>query len=110
MKHQMTNEEFSRRYYEARARVDRIYAMRGARMRQLAREAGIDPGIWPIHLHNAYISYKQGRPWEGVDSQKLRYMRWKERHMYDAHRILDQYYLRMTKEEGYQLVPWKIGL
>lgn len=59
--------------------------------RKLAKEAGLDPNLLGIHPHNAMVCYNAGRPWQGVDYDKVKeVVRLLDRE-WEANRIVDRW-------------------
>ena len=86
-------------YREMSARADRYRAMVQVRIRQTAKDAGIDPSMYTLHASNAMASFNSGHPWPGVNYSLVRKVRWLERtKLYAAHEIVHRYYLRKQKQ------------
>ena len=66
-----------------------------ARMRSIARAAGLDPTIPGLHAHNAMCCLHDGRPWRGVDYSLVRQVLWLERDVeWRAHDLVDRWSAR----------------
>lgn len=78
-------------YSEARERAERVDRLIHERCKRIAREAGIDPTIYPIHTNNALVSYSQGKPWRGVDYRLIRKINWLETRRSRVWQLLDAY-------------------
>ena len=91
-------------YAEAEKHAQAITDARTARIRKVARQAGLDPDYHP-HAHNAMCSYNQGRPWPGVDYSLVRKVLWLQSHQFDAYRVLDRYRRRRDAENRLWIVP-----
>lgn len=93
----MTYRQYQEKAQDMRSRADRIMGMRIARMRRIAREAGLDPMLLGIHPHNAWLSFRDGKPWPEVDYSKLRLLRRVDA-MPSPHRIVDRWHARVWPE------------
>jgi len=83
------------RYAELCTRAENHRRMVDARIRRIAREAGIDPSIWSIHSHNAMVAYHRGQPWAGVNYSLVRKIRWLEQErLFAAQRIVTRWFER----------------
>jgi hypothetical protein len=81
-----------RRMHEIADRYNRDVV---ARMRSIARAAGLDPTIPGLHARNATCSLHDGRPWRGVDYSLVRLVLWLERDVqWRAHRLVDRWSTR----------------
>jgi hypothetical protein len=92
---------FARSVDERAARVRRmIYASAV----KATREAGLDPGIMGIHLHNAWIAYENGEPWREVNYDKVRLARWLSERQWEPSRLADRItgraYARLARQYG----------
>ena len=87
-------------YSETKKHADNIRAMRDRRMRQAAREAGIDATMCGLMAHNAMCAWNAGTPWREVDYSKVRKVLWLERHLFDGYRILERYVDKRNREPG----------
>lgn len=91
------------RYSELAARCDRYSAMVRARAEKACREAGIGE-IHMCVIHNALLSYEQGKPWREVNYSALRRAAWLLNERRDlARRALDSLYRRL----GPQAFDWR---
>jgi len=88
-------------YAEAKKHAAAINIARGKRLRQVIQQAGLDPTIGCLHVHNAWVSYQQGRPWANVDYSLVRKARYLESHLFDSYRILDRYVCRRDLEDRF---------
>jgi hypothetical protein len=79
------------KYNKMKAIADQIRAMREARFRKLATEAGLDPKIAHIHVHNALVSLHYGHPWPGIDYSKVKAARRVEDTIFEPYRILERW-------------------
>lgn len=87
------------RYSAVRDMVDRISRARMDRARMAFGEAfGHGPDWHGCIIHNALLSFSDGKPWSGVDYSALRRARWHEEHSFDASRILDGLYHRKSAD------------
>lgn len=87
-------------YKEARRRIDTIRLRRWSRAMAVVREAGCFDAL---QLHNAMVSYRAGRPWEGVDYAKGRKAMRMLSEQFVGQRYLDRLWMRVCREEyGYK--------
>ena len=87
----MEHHEWRRRYSHMRDIADRVVAMRIARIRRLASDAGLDGSIFAIHINNAMVAAEMGRPWVGVDYSLVRQAARLERALYEPYRIVSRW-------------------
>ena len=81
-------EQWRAKYDKMMTIVNRIEAMRFARVQQECKLAGI--GAWHgCIVHNALIALEEGKPWAGIDYSHLRRANYLYNHQFDAHRIVD---------------------
>jgi hypothetical protein len=96
------------RYQETANRADRISKAILDRARKACREAGLDPALLGIHPHNAMCSFQDGKPWPGVDYQKVRLCIHLINKSYEPSRILDAWtkriYAKMGNIEGHNFI------
>ena len=87
-------------YKEARHRIDTIRLRRWSRAMAVVRDAGCFDAL---QLHNAMVSYRAGRPWEGVDYAKGRKAMRLLSNQFVGQRFLDRLWTRVCREEfGYK--------
>ena len=91
-------------YAEAKKHASAIVEMRLQRIREVARQAGLDPDYHP-HAHNAMVAYNQGRPWPNADYSLVRKVLWMQDHLYDAYKILGRYCKRRDAENRLWIKP-----
>ncbi len=83
-------------YDELMQRAENISQMVNDRCQKLAREAEIDPTIWPLHAHNALVALHQGKPWPGVDYAKVKRIKYLEQHrIHKGYEIVRRYFSRV---------------
>jgi hypothetical protein len=87
-------------YSEAKRHADTIVAGRLDRIRKLSRQAHIDPYYEP-HARNAWLAYKDGKPWPEVDYNLVRKILWMRSHLYDAYEILRRYCDKRDAEDPF---------
>ena len=87
-------------YSEAKRHAEAIIVARRERIREVARQAGLDPDYAP-HAHNAICAFNDGHPWPGVDYSLVRKVLWMQDHLYDSYRILERYCRRRDAEDRF---------
>jgi hypothetical protein len=80
----------SAEYRALKARAARSRMSKMARVRRLAADAGIDPGMPFMHASNALCGLEHGRPWPHVDYSTVRLIQRLERDIFIADRIVDR--------------------
>lgn len=87
----MTHQEWSTLYNQLRARADTYERRIDARLRKMAKRAGIDSGDYLyLHMNNAWVG-RQANPWTGVDYTVLHQMRELEAKRWLAYRIVERW-------------------
>jgi hypothetical protein len=84
----LTLEEWQRKHRRYAAIASRVAQSRNDRARRLCREAGLSGELLGIHPHNAMVSYRDGKPWEGVDYAKVRRCLFELRREFEAHDVV----------------------
>lgn len=75
----------------------RAALVRASMIERACREcelAGLDPSIPGIHLHNAWVSFRSGKPWRGVNYTHVRRARWIMDRSFEPERIVDRWWRR----------------
>jgi hypothetical protein len=80
----------SAEYRALKARATRSRISKIARVRRIAAEAGIDPGMPFVHASNALCGLEYGRPWPNVDYSKVRLVSRLEREIFAADHLVDR--------------------
>jgi hypothetical protein len=87
--------EWVAQYRRMREIADRYNRAVVARMRSIARAAGLDQQIPGAQAHNAMCCLYDGRPWRGVDYSLVRKVLWLERDVeWRAHRVVERWSAR----------------
>jgi hypothetical protein len=76
-------------YATLRRRADQYHDLVLARIRQLCSEGGLPGDASGAEYRRAMAACERGRPWPGVDYQKIRKALWLRRHrLWAAHMLL----------------------
>lgn len=78
-------------------RARRVHDMIVERARQAARQANLDPNLLGIHPHNAMVSFRNGKPWKGVNYHYCRLSLHLQEKSWEPMRLYDQYATRLWK-------------
>jgi hypothetical protein len=94
----MTTLEYSLLSMQLDKRAKVYERMNDARLRQMAKQAGINDGDYLyIHMHNAWVCRKS-HPWAGVDYQILAQMQKVYARKWTARHIVNDYLSRIYRE------------
>lgn len=94
-------QQFSRNIH---ARAERAKNMILAEARATCKAAGLSPQYLGIHPHNAMCSYREGKPWPGVNYKLVRRTMWLCERSFEpgrlASRIIDKAWKKMREESA----------
>lgn len=90
----MTTTEHTAQLRRMAAAADRVRTMRGRRLQETCRAAGVEY----VCLHNALVGLHRGQPWRGVDYSLARKADRIRRTLYDADHIVSRWYARTVRD------------
>jgi hypothetical protein len=98
----MTFAEYQKFSRSVHARAERVRNMILEDARRTCKAAGLSPQYLGIHPHNAMISYREGKPWPGVDYKLVRRTMWLCERSFEpsrlANRIISRAWDRVSRE------------
>jgi hypothetical protein len=81
-------EQWRDQYHRLKSLADEMSQLLNDEARRMCADAGLSPDLLGIHPHNAMCGLEHGRPWEGVDYNRVRICLDLLRIEFDAHKVV----------------------